>query len=99
MTQAEIQRIDDLQLLHSQLFDEIDVLEGYKKPKHHFFTHLVVDIWRYGPLRGVWTFGFESFNKIIKKGAQMSGYKSESVSIMRYWSMRSAKWLVSPDAE
>ena len=35
--------------------------------------------------------GFEGFNKVIKAGAQRSNWRNESLSIMQYWSMRSAR--------
>ena len=41
-----------------------------------------------------WTFGFESFNKIIKAGAQRSNFQNETLSLMQYWSMWSARELV-----
>ena len=61
-----------------------------KRPKHHFLAHLAFDVWRYGPPRGYWCFGFESFNKVIKAGSERTNWKNESVGIMRYWSMKSA---------
>ena len=79
-----------LVLEHSALFDAVPEYAGLKRPKHHFLVHLAGDVWRYGPPRGYWCFGFEGFNKIIKAGAQRSNWKNETVSIMRYWSMRSA---------
>ena len=89
---ADIQRIDDLVLEHSALFDSVADYAGLKRPKHHFLSHVAQDAWRFGPPRGYWCFGFEGFNKIIKAGAQRSNWKSETVSIMRYWSMWSARW-------
>ena len=94
VTIAEIHRVDDLQLEHSRLFDLVPEYNGLKRPKHHFFCHLAPDMYHYGPLRGLWTFGFEGFNAIIKEGAEKSNYKNETVSIMRHWSMRHARWLV-----
>ena len=35
---------------------------------------------------GIW-----GFNKVIKPGAQRSNWRNESLSIMQYWSMRSAR--------
>jgi hypothetical protein len=88
---SDIERIDDLQYEHAQLFALVPEYIGLRRPKHHFLTHLARDIWRYGPPRGYWTFGFESFNKVIKAGAQRSNWKLETRSIMQYWSMRSAR--------
>ena len=86
---SDVARIDALQLEHSELFDHVAEYKGLKRPKHHFLTHLAQDVWRFGPLRGYWTMGFEGFNKVIKAGANRSNWKDESVSIMRYWAMRS----------
>ena len=87
---SDVERIDNLVQEHSQLFDNVAEYEGLKRPKHHFAKHVAMDAWRYGPPRGYWCFGFEGFNKVIKKGASLSNWKSETVSIMKYWSLRSA---------
>ena len=76
--------------MHSELFDKVPEYKGLKRPKHHFLSHLAIDVARFDPLRGVWTLGFEGFNKVIKKGAKHSNFKNETLSIMRYWVMRSA---------
>ena len=91
---TDIERIDDLVLEHSALFDQVPEYNGLKRPKHHFLSHLPIDIHLYGPPRGYWCFGFEAFNKVIKAGAKRSNWKSETVSIMRYWSMLSARTMV-----
>ena len=67
-----------------------EAFNGLKRPKHHFLSHLALDVWRYGPPRGYWCFGFESFNKVIKAGSARTNWKNETVGIMRYWSMKSA---------
>ena len=48
-------------------------------------------MYRYGPLRGVWCFGFEGYNKVIKAGGKLSNYKNETTGIMKYWSLLSAR--------
>ena len=65
-----------------------------KKPKHHFAEHVSVELHQYGPPWGYWCFGFEAFNQQIKRAARRSNFKNETVSIMRYWSMKSARELV-----
>lgn len=90
----DIKRIDDLVLAHSAAFDAVPEYRGLKRPKHHFLSHLAIDLWRFGPPRGYWCFGFEGFNRVIKKGAQSSNWKSTTVSVMRYWSARSARALM-----
>ena len=37
------------------------------------------------PPRGLWCYGFEGFNRVIKAGAKRSNFKCESVSIMEYY--------------
>jgi hypothetical protein len=90
LSMADLKRMDELQLEHSALFDQVIEYTGLKRPKHHFCAHLSLDAWRYGPPREYWCFGFESFNRLIKKGAKRSNWKNETVSTMNYWSMYSA---------
>jgi hypothetical protein len=92
-TTRDITRIDDLVVQHSQLFDKVGVYAGLKRPKHHFATHIAGDIYKYGPPRGYWTFGFESLNRVIKAAARKSNWRRDSYDIMKFWSMRSARWL------
>ena len=91
---TDIKRIDDLQFEYIELFNKVPEYAGLYRPKHHFLSHLAGDIWRYGPPRGYWTFGFESINKIIKAAAQHSNWRDETRSLMQYWSMWSARNLV-----
>ena len=86
---TDVELIDKLQLEYSALFDAVPAYFGLKRPKHHFLSHVAQDVWRFGPPRGYWTFGFEGFNKIIKAGANRTNYKHETRSVMRYWIMRS----------
>jgi len=92
---SDVERIDDLQLEYNRLFNLVPDYVGRRRPKHHFLSHLATDVWNWGPLRGVWCFGFESFNRVIKRGARRSNFKHETMSCMQYWSMWSARQLVS----
>ena len=96
ITVADIQKLDNLVVEHSELFDKVPEYHGLKRPKHHFLSHLPVDVYNYGPMRGYWCFGFESFNAVIKKGTKRSGFKNEAVSCMRWWSLRSARECTGP---
>ena len=87
-------RIDDLQYEYMELFEKVKEFAGLRRPKHHFLAHLSRDVWLYGPSRGYWCFGFEGFNRVIKAGGKRSNYKDESVSVMRWWSMKSARVVV-----
>jgi hypothetical protein len=89
----DIERIDDLCLQHSRLFDKVPQYNGLKRPKHHLLQHVPGDVWRFGPPKGYWCFGFEAFNKVIKSGARASNFKDVTTSIMRYWQYRSARYL------
>ena len=93
--QSDIQRIDELALEHSRLFDAVPSYNGLKRPRHHFMSHLALDLYRFGQFRGYWCFGFEAFNRVIKAGAQKSNWKNTTVSIMMYWSARSARVLAN----
>ena len=90
----DIERIDDLQVEYIALFNAVPEYAGLYRPKHHFLSHLPHDLWLYGPFRGFWTFGFESFNKVIKKGASQSNWQREQLAVMQYWSMWSARQIV-----
>jgi hypothetical protein len=94
MNVSDVELVDDLVLEHSALFDAVAVYNGLKRPKHHFLSHLASDIWRFGPPRGYWCFGFEGFNRVIKRGGQLSNWKNTTKSVMQYWSARSARWLM-----
>ena len=91
---SDVERIDDLQLEHGRLFNLVPEYNGLRRPKHHFLSHLPLDVWNFGPPRGYWCFGFESFNRIIKRGCKRANFNNESLSCMRYWSMWSACNLV-----
>lgn len=74
---------------------QVKEYNGLWKPKHHFMTHLPVDLLRFGPLRGFWCMSFEGFNKIVKQAAEISNYRSEDVFVLEHWMMKSAKKLRS----
>lgn len=94
---ADIRKIDQLQLEHARLFATGPEYADMFRPKHHFLAHAALDAWRFGPLRGYWCFGFESFNKVMKAGAERSNWKNETLSIMEYWAMRSGHEYVQSD--
>jgi hypothetical protein len=91
---SDVKVIDDLQLEHGRLFNLVPEYTGLRRPKHHFLSHLASDVWNWGPPRGYWCFGFESFNRVIKHGARRSNFKHETLSCMRYWSVSSGRELV-----
>jgi hypothetical protein len=89
-----IKKIDMLQFEYSQLYDQVPEYNGLKRPKHHFLTHLAPDIWRFGPPRGYWCFGFEAFNRVMKAGARVANKKSTVMSVLEYVSLRHARAMV-----
>ena len=91
---ADVKLIDDLQLEYNILFNAVGEYSGMRRPKHHFLTHLAMDVWSFGPPRGYWCFGFESFNRIIKAGCSRSNFRNETMSCLRYWSMWSGQCMV-----
>ena len=92
---SDIEHLDDYQVEHATLFAAVPEYAGLDRPKNHFLTqHVPGDVWRYGPPRGYWCFGFESFNKVLKAGAARSNWQRESLTIMRYWSLYHARQLV-----
>jgi hypothetical protein len=91
ISRADIERLDDLIVEHSTLFDQVPQYATLKRPKHHLLTHLPNDLWAYGPARGYWCFGFERFNQVIKVGANRSAWRDEATTVMQYWSLRSAR--------
>lgn len=87
---------------HQQLFDQVP---GYgtagrekgqlKKPKHAFAQQYSVDIIRNGPMRYNWCMTFEMFNQVIKQIARGSNFKNLCYRILHFWSMKSARDLVT----
>ena len=72
---------------------QVSEYNGLWKPKHHFETHLPVDLLRFGPLRGYWCMSFEGFNEIVKQATEISNYRSEDMFVLEHWMMKSAKVL------
>ena len=95
LTVSDIERLDDLQLEHAERFANVPDYAGLTRPKLHFLSHIAQDVWRYGPPRGLWCYGFEGFNRVIKAGAKRSNFKCESVSIMEYYASWVARSLAS----
>jgi len=45
----------------------------------HMFSHLVEQLQRYGPMREVWMYAFESFNGYLKRIAKNNAYPVQSI--------------------
>ena len=72
---------------------QVPEYNGLWKPKHHFETHVPIDLLRFGPPRGYWCMSFEGFNKIVKQATEISNYRSEDLFVMNHWVMKSASKL------
>ena len=75
------------------VFAQVPEYEGLMKPKHHMAGHVVRDIERNGPPRAWWCMAFEAFNQVIKTMFKRANYKSATLSVANFWSMRSARAL------
>ena len=82
--------------------------EGFWKPKHHFCTHLAVELLRFGAMRGYWCMAHEGFNRVVKGAASLSQWRSEDIFVIEHWVMKSGRkmrgllreeWLTEYDAE
>jgi hypothetical protein len=78
---------------HIPRVPQVPEYDGLWKPKHHFATHLAVELLRFGPLRGFWCMSFEGFNKIVKQATELSNYRGEDMFVMEHWILKSAKLL------
>lgn len=90
---TDVSLLDERIQQHHRLFLKVKEYDGLWKPKHHFETHLPVDLLRFGPLRGYWCMSFEGFNKIVKQATEISNYRSEDMFVLGHWMMKSAKVL------
>ena len=86
----ELELLDDLITQYSTQFQKVPEYGTYYKPKHHFLHHVVIDIVRFGPPRFFWCLPSEAFQKIIKAAANRSNYKDECMTVLDFWSMKSA---------
>ena len=69
---------------------QVPEYNGLWKPKHHFETHVPIDLLRFGPPRGYWCMSFEGFNKVVKQATEISNYRGEDLFCMNHWVMKSA---------
>ena len=45
-------------------------------------THVSIDAINYGPPRGYWCYGFEGFNRQIKRGVNRSNFRDPELSCL-----------------
>ncbi|XP_006456915.1 hypothetical protein AGABI2DRAFT_47559, partial [Agaricus bisporus var. bisporus H97] len=67
-----------------------------KKIKYHYLTHIEEDIQRFGPLIGVMTENYESYNSVFRAGSVLSNHLSPSRDIAHQLSRQeTAKHILS----
>ena len=64
-------------------------------PKYHFAMHLAHDIWRFGPPRLNWCFGYEAKNQPLKRGCKRSNFKNPAKATAEFWCQSSDHHLQS----
>ena len=87
---GDVHTLNELILTHQERFSEVPQYANLTKPKHHFLTHLVVDVFRYGPVRGFWCMSFEAFNAVVKRAAIRCNFKDVDTSVVKFLSMKCA---------
>lgn len=90
-TLTDVASLDQLIVEHHTAFLNVPEYSNLWKPKHHFATHVTVDIFRYGPCRGYWCMAFEGFNRIVKDAALLSNFRAEDEFVIDHWIFKSAK--------
>ncbi|KAK3916867.1 Zinc finger protein 691 [Frankliniella fusca] len=65
-------QIDEMEELINEYMSDRVILANNYKPKHHYFSHLPELYHQFGPLRALWTMGFEQYHQVFKKIAQAS---------------------------
>ena len=84
-TRASLLRLENtLNLWFTAVF-AVPEYEDFWVPKYHFALHLAHDIWRFGPPRLNWCFGYEAKNQPLKRGAKTSNFKNPAMSTADFW--------------
>ena len=65
-------QIDEMEILINEYLGKKKILGNKYKPKHHYFSHLAQLYRLLGPLRHLWTLGFEHFHQQFKRIARVS---------------------------
>jgi len=75
----DVRRLDSLIYEHQTLFLSIPSHNQFWVPKHHFVTHVPLDILFWGPPRNFWCMMLESENQVFKQVGKHSNFKSALV--------------------
>ena len=81
----------------STVFLETPYLQHLWKPKHHYLTHVPLDILRWGPPRGYWCMNFEHENQTVKGAVTHSNYSNVLLSAADHMSMLPVIWAWEKD--
>ena len=73
-TARDILDLDKTIWQHDTLLLGTPSLSHLWKPKHHYLSHVPLEILRWGPPRNYWCIPFEHENQLIKGGASHSNF-------------------------
>lgn len=74
-TKDQVSMVDDLVQQHHVKFKSIEEYKHLFLPKHHFCTHIPVDILNFGPSRMYWCMRFEAMNQVFKQIAAGGNFR------------------------
>lgn len=81
---------------HQELFQSVDAYREAElwKPKHNFAQLLPLEMFLFGPLRGMWCMRFEGMNKIMKRFATSGDFSDVCYRAAQMWDLTFA-WNLS----
>ena len=74
-SRAQVCLVDEIVQLHQTNFKKVPEYEDLFLPKHHFCTHIPVDILNFGPPRRFWCMRFEAMNQVFKRIASGGNFR------------------------
>ena len=80
----DVLQLDRYIYYHQTRFVRIPEYASLWKPKHHFMTHVPLNILLFGPPRGYWCMRFEAMYQILKSIAAGSNYNNLPYRIALY---------------
>lgn len=87
-SRAHVELLDRLIVKHQQLFLSIPEYAHLFKPKHHFCSHIPLDILRFGPARHYWCMRFEAMNQVFKQIAKGGSFRDTCKRCAEFFSLR-----------
>jgi hypothetical protein len=98
ITPTEVAVLDKKIYEANAAFLAVPAFKRLFKPKHHFTSHVAVNISRMGPMREYWCYSYEGFHQRVKHICKNSSFKNVSKRVMRFWSMQFALCMGCRDA-